>query len=147
MQKKITFGSVECGDLLPEVVQHVDQEIIWKHSAGSLDYNPVHNSPEWCRTAQVFGLPVTVMHGNQTMSLMCKVVTDWAYPSGGRMKRIESKLVRPVPVDTTCIYGATVTEKHPVGKGQDFVTLDIWAKDEQGNTVGVAEADVYLPLK
>jgi len=50
-------------------------------------------------------------------------------------------------VDTTCVYGATVTEKHPVGKGQDFVTLDIWAKDEQGYTVGVAEADVYLPLK
>ena len=110
-----------------------------------MDYNPVHKNPEWCRSAQVFGLPVTVMHGNQTMSRMCKEVTNWAYPSGGRMKRIESKLVRPVPVDATCIYGATVTEKHPIGKGRDFVTLDIWAKDEQGNTVGVAEAEVYLP--
>jgi len=147
MEKRITFESVNCGDVLPEVRQQVDQEVIWQHAAGSMDYNPVHNNPEWCKTAQVFSLPVTVMHGNQTMSLMCKVVTDWAYPWGGRMKRIEAKLVRPVPVDTTCVYGATVTEKHPVGKGRDFVTLDIWARDEQGNTVGVAGADVYLPLK
>ncbi len=84
MDKKITFASVNCGDVLPEVRQMVNQEVIWQHAAGSMDYNPVHNNPEWCKTAQVFGLPVTVMHGNQTMSLMCKVVTNWAYPSGGR---------------------------------------------------------------
>jgi acyl dehydratase len=143
--KKVTFTDVNCGDVLPEVKQHIDQETIWKHAVDSLDYNPVHNYPEWCRTARVFGLPVTVMHGNQTISLMCKVITDWAYSSGGRMKRMETKLVRPVPVDTTCTYGATVTEKHPIGKGNDFVTLELWARDQEGNTVAVGTADVYLP--
>jgi acyl dehydratase len=147
MAGKVTYGSVNCGDVLPQVKQHVDQETIWHHAAGSLDYNPVHNNPEWCNTAQVFGLPVTVMHGNQTMSLMCKVVTDWAYPSGGRMKRLEVKLIKPVPVNTTCLYGATVAEMHPIGKGQDFVTLDLWAKDASGELLGVGTAEVYLPLR
>lgn len=147
MAAKVNFESVNCGDILPQVKQHVDQEAIWHHAAGSLDYNPVHNNPEWCRTAQVFGLPVTVMHGNQTMSLMCKVITDWAYPSGGRMKRLEVKLIKPVPVNTPCLYGATVTEKHPIGKGQDFVMLDLWAKEESGDLVGVGTAEVYLPLQ
>lgn len=115
--KKVTFESVNCGDILPEVKQHVDQETIWRHAVGSMDYNPVHNYPEWCKTAQVFGLPVPVMHGNQTVSLMCKVITDWAYPSGGHMKDMDTKLIKPVPVNSTCTFGATVTEKHPVGKG------------------------------
>jgi len=143
--KSISFENVNCGDVLPEVRQHVDQETIWKHAVASLDYNPVHNNPEWCRTARVFGLPLTVMHGNQTISLMCKVITDWAYSSGGRMKRMETKLIRPVPVNTSCAYGATVTEKHPIGKGNDFVTLELWARDQDGNSVAVGTADVYLP--
>ena len=147
MAKKLTFESVNCGDVLPEVKQHIDQETIWKHAAGSFDYNPVHTNPEWCKTAQVFGLPVPVQHGNQTMSLMCKVITNWAYPVGGRMKRIEVKLIKPVPVGSTCTYGATVTEKHPVGKGGggNFVALDVWAKNQDAELVGTGTAQVYLP--
>lgn len=147
MTDRVTYESVNCGDILPEVKQYVDQEVIWRHAVASLDYNPVHNSPEWCKTARVFGLPVPVMHGNETYSLMCKVITDWAYHSGGRMKRLEVKLIKPVPVNTACTYGASVIEKHPVGRGQDFVTLDLWAKDEAGELVGVGSAQVYLPLK
>ena len=63
------------------------------------------------------------------------------------MKRIEVKLVKPVPVNTACVYGATVTEKHPIGKGLDFVTLDLWAKQESGDLVEFGTAEVYLPLK
>jgi len=145
MADRLTFESVNCGDMLPEVKQHVDQEAIWRHAVTSLDYNPVHNAPEWCQTAQVFGLPVTVMHGNQTMSLMATVITGWAYPVGGRLKRMEVKLIKPVPVDSTCTYGGVVTEKHPIGKGQDFVVLDLWATNQDGDQVAVGTAQVTLP--
>jgi 3-hydroxybutyryl-CoA dehydratase len=145
MAKKLTFESVSCDDVLPEVKQHISQEIIWKHAVASLDYNPLHVHPEWCKTAQVFGLPVTVMHGNQTMSLMAKVVTDWAYPVGGRLKRMEIKLIKPVPVGSTCTYGAVVMEKHPIGKGGDFVVLDLWAMNQDGEKVAVGTAEVMLP--
>jgi len=145
--KKVSYESVNCGDVLPEVKQFLDQETIWKHAAASLDCNPVHTHPEWCKRARVFGLPVPVVHGNQTMSLMCKVVTNWAYPSGGRMKRMEVKLIKPVPVGSTCTYGGTVTEKHPVGEkaGGNFVTVELWSKNQDGELVAVGEADVYLP--
>jgi len=49
-----------------------------------------------------FGPPVPVMHGNQTVSLMCKVITDWAYPSSGTLKDMDTKLIKPVPVNSTC---------------------------------------------
>ena len=131
--------------MLPEVKQQNTQELTWQHAVASLDYNPVHTNPEWCKTAQVFGLPVTVMHGNQTMSLMATVITNWAYPVGGRLKRMEVKLIKPVPIGSTCTYGAVVTEKHPIGKGKDFVALDLWAMDEGGENVAVGTAQVTLP--
>ena len=145
MEEKITFESVNCGDVLPEVTQHISQEDIWKHAVGSLDYNPVHTHPEWCKTAQVFGLPVPVMHGNMTQSLLCTVITNWAYPSGGSMKRMDIKLIKPVPVSSICTYGATVTEKHPVGRGEDFVTLDVWAVNQDGERTAIGTAQVILP--
>ena len=145
MAQKLTFESVKCGDVLPEVKEHVSQEVIWKHAVASLDYNPVHTYPEWCKTAQVFGLPVPVMHGNQTMSLMATVITNWAYASGSRLKKLEVKLIKPVPVGSACTYGAVVSEKHPIGKGQDFVVLDLWAANQDGEKVAVGTAQVVLP--
>lgn len=144
MAEKLTFESVNCGDVLPEVEQHMSQEVIWRHAVASLDYNPLHTNPEWCKTARVFGLPVPVMHGNQTMSLMATVVTNWACPVGGRLKRMEVKLIKPVPVGSNCTYGAVVTEKHLIGKGGNFVVLDLWATDQDGDKVAVGTAEVTL---
>jgi acyl dehydratase len=145
MVNKLTFKTVNCGDLLPEIEQQISQEIIWKHAVASLDYNPVHTHPEWCKTAQVFGLPVPVMHGNQTMSLMASVVTNWAYASGGWLKKMEVKLIKPVPVGSTCTYGAVIAEKHFSGKGKNYVTIDIFATNQEGDKVAVGTADVLLP--
>lgn len=145
MADQLTFQSIKCGDILPEVKQHLSQEDIWHYAAASLDMNPVHCSPEWCRTAQVFGIPETVQHGQMTLSLLAKVITNWAYPSGGRMKRFEVKLIKPVPVDSSCTYGGVVSELHPLGRGKDFVAVDLWAMNQYGETVAVGAAQVIIP--
>lgn len=145
MTDQLTFDSIRCGDELPEVNQQISQENIWHFAVASLDMNPVHCAPEWCKTARVFGFPETVQHGAQTQSLLCKVITDWGYPSGAMLKRIESKFIKPVPVNSTCTYGGVVTELHPVGKGRDFVTLELWAKDQDGDKIAVATAQVVIP--
>ncbi len=61
------------------------------------------------------------------------------------LKRLESKFIKPVRVNSTCTYGGVVTELHPIGKGRDFVTLDLWAKDQDGDKVAVATAQVIVP--
>jgi acyl dehydratase len=61
------------------------------------------------------------------------------------MKRFEVKLIKPVPVDSTCTYGGVVSELHPVGRGKDFVTVDLWATNQQKETVAVGEAQVIIP--
>ena len=145
MAGELTFDSIRCGDVLPEVTQHISQEDIWHYAAASLDMNPVHCAPEWCKTAQVFGIPETVQHGAQTQSLLCKVITNWSYASGAMLKRLESKFIKPVPVNSTCTYGGVVTELHPVGKGKNFVTVELWAKDQDGDKIAVATAQVVIP--
>ena len=145
MGNKLTFESIKCGDKLPTVKQHLSQEDIWRFAVGSLDMNPVHCSPEWCRKSQVFGIPETVQHGQMTLSLLAKVITNWAYSSGGTMKTFEAKLIKPVPVDSTCIYGGEVSELHPVKKGKDFIAVELWATDQNGDKVAVGKAQVIIP--
>jgi 3-hydroxybutyryl-CoA dehydratase len=95
MSNKITFESVKLEERIPVFVQEVTQEKIWKYAAASLDFNPVHIDPEWVKTAQPFGIPVTVAHGMMTISYVTTAVTNWAYPSGGWLKKVNIKLSQP----------------------------------------------------
>ncbi len=141
----LSFETVNNGDKLPEIERYVTQEEMWRHAVTSFDWNPVHTHPEWCKTARVFGLESTVVHGNLMFCLTTSLVTNWAYPVGGRMKKLEIKLVKPVPPNSTMTLGGDVTEKHPVEKGKDFVVVEIWGKLQDGSQFAVAKAEVILP--
>jgi len=143
--RNLTFSSVEVGDELPAIVRTCTQEDIWRNAAGSLDFNPVHTDPEWCKTAQPFGIPQTVAHGMMTMSAMASVLSDWAYPVQGNIRSIDSKLVKPVPAGSTVRCTGIVSSKHWIGPGRNFVVVDLKAENQDGDTVAVAEANLVLP--
>ena len=142
---KLSFKTVNNGDQLPEVVRETNQEIMWRHAVTSFDWNPVHINPDWCRTAKVFGLESTVMHGNLAFSLITSVVTNWAYPAGGRISKLDIKLLKPVPPGSTIRYGGAVTEKHPIEAGKNFVVVEIYGKNQDDETIAAATAEVILP--
>lgn len=144
MSKNVTFNSVQLEEKLPEVVKEVTQERIWNYAVGSLDFNPVHIDPEWVRTAQPFNIPVTVAHGMMTISFMTTVLTNWACPSGGWVKKIDIKLTRPAPPGTIERCGGIVTEKHPRSKGQSYVVVEVWADNQQGEKLAIGTAEVVL---
>ena len=73
--QKVSFDSVQVGDVLARVTRSVTQEIFWKNAVASFDYNPVHCDPEWVARAQPFGIPETVAHGMMTWSFMVSVAT------------------------------------------------------------------------
>jgi len=141
----LTFKTVNLGDEIPTVTRHVDQEMIWRNAAGSLDYNPVHTHPEWCQTAKVFGLESTVAHGMMTMAFMATALTDWAYSAGGTLKKMETKFIKPVVPGDVIATGGTVTEKHVIAPGKNYVVLDIWAENQDGAKVAAGEGEVNLP--
>jgi hypothetical protein len=48
-------------------------------------------------------------------------------------------------VGSTCTYGGEVSELHPVKKGKDFVAVELWATDQDGDKVAVGNAQVIIP--
>jgi 3-hydroxybutyryl-CoA dehydratase len=143
--KTTTFDSIRVGDALEPVVRSVTQETFWKFSVASLDYNPVHNDQEWVKTAQPFGIDRTVGHGMMTIAFMMSVVSNWAYPSMLMIRKSESKLIFPVLAGWTVTCTGIIAEKHVICPGKNYVVIDLEAKNQDGQLLGVCKAEVVFP--
>ena len=142
---KIMFNSVEVRQEIPPFKKPVDQETFWRYAAGSFDYNPVHCDPEWVKTAQPFGIPVTVAHGMMTMSFMMSAVTNWAYPAMLKITKATAKFVRPVQPGWTVNCTGVISEKHMICPGKNYVVLDLKAENQDGELVAIGQAEVAFP--
>lgn len=141
----LDFSSIELGTQLPDVVRNVNQDVIDRFAVGSFDYNPIHLDPEWKRKMNLPGGKSTIGHGQMTMSFMASVLTDWACPAGGMVSKIDAKYIKPVLPGDVITSGGIVTEKHFHGLGKNFVVVEIFAQNQNGEKVAVGEAEVILP--
>jgi 3-hydroxybutyryl-CoA dehydratase len=146
MAEELHFDEIELGDELPPQTKAVTQEKITKNAEASLDYNPIHIDPEYCKEINLLGKGTTIAHGMMTLSFMGKIVTDWAYPAGGSMKYLEGKFTAPVrPGDEITVH-AVVREKHFMPKNEDnFVVLDIWCDNQDETRVSFGKASAVIP--
>jgi acyl dehydratase len=145
MVEKLSFETVNNGDQLPEITRYITQEIMWRHAVTCFDCNPLHLDLEWNRSAKPFGLESTVVHGNLMFCLTSSVLSNWAYPAGGKISKLEIKLIKPVPPNSTLTFGGVVTEKHPIAEGKNFVVIELYGKNQNDEPVAVASAEVVLP--
>jgi 3-hydroxybutyryl-CoA dehydratase len=143
---RLCFEEVNLGYELPPQRKIVTQEKITKNAEASLDYNPIHIDPEYCKRINLLGKGTTIAHGMMTLSFMGKIITDWVYPNGGFIKSLEGKFVEPVrPGDEITVY-AKVIEKHPRPKKEDsFLVFEIRCENQEGKSVAVGSASVTLP--
>ena len=141
---KVTFDGVQLDTQLPERVRHVDQRVITRNAAASLDYNPIHVDPAWARKVDLLGEGTTIAHGMCTVSFMTSVVTDWCASSGGFVSGLESKFIRPVRPGDIITCKGVVSEKHPRQAGKSFVVVELSAENRRGETIAVATARVVL---
>lgn len=140
----LTFEDLKLDTILPEVVRAVDQRVITRNAAASLDYNPIHIDPVWARSINLLGEGTTIAHGMCTFSFMTSVVTDWCATSGGFVSKLESKFIKPVRPGDTITCKGIVSEKHPRQKGKSFVLIDLSAENQKGEKVAVGKARVIL---
>jgi 3-hydroxybutyryl-CoA dehydratase len=146
MTSQLFFEEIELGYEISPQSKAITQEKITKNAEASLDYNPIHIDPEYCRKINLLGEGTTIAHGMMTLSFMGKIVTDWAYPAGGRMKSLEGKFIAPVrPGDEITVH-AVVTEKHYAAKKEDnFVVLNVWCENQDKTKVSVGNASAVIP--
>jgi len=145
MSEKLIFDKIELGYQVTPQSKHITQEKITKNAEASLDYNPIHIDPEWCKKVNLLGKGTTIAHGMMTLAFMGKVVTDWAYPGGAFLKSLEGKFLHPVRPGDDITSHAKVIEKHPRKGGESFVVLELWCENQDGIKVGVGEAAVIIP--
>ncbi len=141
----LNFEKLELGTRLPDVVRHINQDVIDRFAVGSFDYNPIHLNPEWKKKVDLPGGKSTIAHGQMTMSFMATVLTDWAYPVGGKIMKIDAKYIKPVLPGDVITCGGIVTEKHFHGPGKDFVVVEIFAQNQNGEKVAVGKSEIILP--
>ncbi|WP_319825884.1 MaoC family dehydratase [Thalassovita sp.] len=142
----LSFETVECETQLPEITRHCDQEVIDRYAVASLDYHPIHINPEWKkRHPNLPGGKATIVHGQMTMGFMATVITDWSYASGGKIRKLQAKYFRAVKVNDTVTAGAKVKEKHFHGPGKDYLVLEIFARNQDGEAVAAGTAELLLP--
>jgi len=141
----LSFETIELGTRLPEVIRHIDQDVIDRYAVASFDYNPIHIDPEWKRQVDLPGGESTIAHGQMTMSFMATVLTDSFYPVGGKITKIDAKYIKPVLPGDVITSGGTVTEKHFHGAGRDYVVIEIFAENQNKEKVAVGKAEVMLP--
>ncbi len=145
-RKLLVFDEIPLGYELTPQTKHVTQEKITKNAEASLDYNPIHIDPEYCKRINLLGKGTTIAHGMMTLAFMGKIVTDWVFPGGGWLKWLEGKFIEPVrPGDTITVY-ARVTEKHPRPKKEEnFVVLEVWCENQTGQKVAVGTVAATIP--
>lgn len=137
---------LQTGDTLEAITYEITQEMIDVYGVASLDLNPVHMSPGWCERAQVFGTPKTVQHGMMSMSYMTSVVLR-AFSPLAEITTIDSKFTKIGPVGSVITCKGKVRDIHVLGNGKDYAIINVEAKDQDGDLVGISEIHVRLPRR
>lgn len=113
------------------VVHELSRTQIVMYAGASGDYNPLHTDEVYA--TQVAGYPSVIAHGQLTMGLTAKVVTDWI--TDGELTAFGVRFARQVWPGDTLIARATVTA---VAFGENdcmTVELDVSTVNSEGDTV------------
>lgn len=141
----LTFEGVTLGTELPVVKRHVDHDVINRFAVASFDYNPIHIDPEWKAKANLPGGTSNIAHGQMTMAFMASAITDWAFGVGGWLTKLDAKYLKPVLPGDDISAGGVVSEKHYHGPSRNYVVLDLFARNQDGELVAAGKAEVKLP--
>jgi acyl dehydratase len=146
MPETVTFKDLQIGQEVPSVAINVTEEKIWRFADITKDYNPIHINPEWVKGYQ-FGktrLGGVIGHGLFTYALMTRAITEWVWPLGGLLHRMEARFDSPVYPGDTIRTEAVVTEKKISG-GVKYVIVDILVRNQTNTVVARGKAMYSLP--
>ena len=140
-----TYETLAQGEKIEGPKFAVSRESIRLFCDGSLDYNPLHLDDDYMKGS--FGKTSfggIIMHGMNNFGLLTRMLTDWAYPSGGIQRRLETRWLKPVrPGDTIQPFG-TIKAKQATAKSR-WVLIDVFVENQSGTVVAAGEAMVEFP--
>jgi len=113
------------------VVHELSRTQIVMYAGASGDYNPLHTDEVYA--TEVAGYPTVIAHGQLTMGLTAKVVTDWI--TDGELTAFGVRFARQVRPGDTLTARATVTALDTDENSCITVELDISTVNQDSDTV------------
>jgi len=141
--KQIFFEDVDAGFEVPKLVKGpLTKEEIKEYADAAGDPNPMHQDEDFAKMA---GYRTVIAHGLMTMAFVSQTLTRWL-PSHSNLKRLKTRFAKVVYPGDVLTCKAKVTGKHKEADG-NFVELEAWADNQDGETVAKGTATVVLPCK
>jgi acyl dehydratase len=121
----LTYESVECGDVVPElrVTPTIETLVRWAGASG--DFTRIHYDHTFA--TEVAALPDVVVHGPYKLTQLVRMLVDWAGGDPGAVAAIGVRLSKMDPVGEPLVCRGTVRAKLA---GE--VECDVWVENERG---------------
>ena len=143
MGKKVYFEDVDVGFEIPQfVVGPLTKEQIKNYAEAAGDPNPIHVDENF---AKMSGYRTVIAHGLMTMAYVSRMLTKWL-PTYTQLKTLKTRFTKVAyPGDILTCKGK-VTQKY-VKEDGNYVELEVWSENQDGETVAKGSATVILPSR
>ena len=138
----VYFDDVNEGDEIPSLKKNcsTQQLVLWAAASG--DFYQIHYDKDF---AQSTGLKGLIVHGALKNAFLGQLVHDWVGdPARVRSFGCQYRGMDEPSQDIVC--RGVVTKKYSEGN-QNFVELDIWTENPQGQKTTPGTAVVTLPAR
>jgi acyl dehydratase len=142
MTEPVFYEDIEPGAEIPVLVKRPTTMHLVKFAGASGDYYPIHYDKDF---AQASGLPRVIVHGWLTLSFLSQMVTDWMGERGVLVK-LGSNYRGMNLVDEEIFCHGKATRKY-MENDKNYVRLEIWAENPQGERTASGSAVVALPSR
>ena len=142
MAEQVHFEDVNEGDEIPKLVKNCSTQQLVHWAAGSGDFYQIHYDKDF---AQSTGLKGLIVHGALKNAFLGQLLHDWV--SGqGRIKKFGCQYRGMDEPNQDIVCRGVVTKKYQEGD-QNFVELDVWTENPQGQKTTPGTAVVTLPSR
>ena len=136
------WNEITEGMAIPELKKNcsTQQLVLWAAASG--DFYQIHYDKDF---AQSTGLKNIIVHGALKNAFLGQLLHDWVAPSG-TIKKFGCSYRGMDEPNQDIICRGVITRKYQEGD-QNFVELDIWTENPQGQKTTPGTATVVLPSK
>ncbi|MBN2284581.1 MAG: dehydratase [Deltaproteobacteria bacterium] len=143
MAEQIFFEDVNVGDAMPELVKGPLQKLQFVMYAGaSGDFNPLHTDDDFAKAVGMKNGAIS--HGMLVMGIVGQAVSSWVPQK--YLKKFGVRFAGMTQQNSTITVSGTVTDKR-VENGENIITCDLLAKDQDGDVKITGKFEAALPSK
>jgi len=142
MATQVYFEDVKEGDEIPKLAKNCSTQQLVMWAAGSGDFYQIHYDKDF---AQSTGLQGLIVHGALKHAFLGQLLNDWVGDEG-RIKKFGCQYRGMDEPNQEILCRGVVTKKYQEG-AQNFVELDVWTENPQGQKTTPGVAVVTLPSR